>query len=177
MLKWAWLRIKIGAVPFVILGIPIAIGMYIWGKFNQWGIHPFKIQWADVPLSILGVSALFLLSGILLLRPKFQEIFKEILPNIPFIGPILLRMIVPKEDLKLVEVQTYGGNWEYAFCLHKWPEDGVTWYRVHTLGFGSGKLFSRVDEKNILSIPDYKQRDAWITVLSMGLLSGENKEK
>lgn len=176
-MKWIWIRIKIGVVPWVILGIPVLGAKYIWGIFNESGLHIFKLAWADVPLSIIVVLAIGLLSGILLLRPAFQDFFKKVLPAIPIIGPMLLRVLVPKEDLKLVEIQTYDGNWEYAISLHVWTEDGIVWYRVHTLGFGSGKLFSRVDSKNIRLIPDEKQRDAWVVVLSIGLLSGEHKEK
>lgn len=176
-MKWIWTRIKIGVVPLVILAIPIAGASYIWGVFVNMGLHLFKRQWVDVPFSIALVLTLCLLSGILLLRPKFQDFFKEVLPRIPIVGPILLRVLVPKDDLRLIEVQTYDGNWEYAISLHTWEEDGVIWYRVHTLGFGSGKLFSRVDKKNIRLIPDEKQRDAWVVVLSIGLLSGEHKDK
>lgn len=176
-MKWAWIRIRIGVVPWVILGIPIVGVKYIWGVFDKSGLHYFKMTWADVPLSITLVLALGLLSGILLLRPAFQNFFKKVLPAIPIIGPVLLRALVPKDDLRLVEIQTYDGNWEYAISLHTWEEDGIIWYRVHTLGFGSGKLFSRVDAKNIRLIPDDKQRDAWVVVLSIGLLSGEHKEK
>ena len=173
-MKWIWTRIKIGVVPLVILAIPFVGASYIWGVFVNMGLHLFKRQWIDVPVSIVLVLALCLLSGILLLRPKFQDFFKEVLPAIPIVGPILLRILVPKDDLRLIEVQTYDGNWEYAISMHAWTEDGITWYRVHTLGFGSGKLFSRVAEKNILIIPDNKQHDAWVVVLSIGLLSGEH---
>lgn len=176
-MKWAWSRIKIGVVPLVILAIPVAGASYIWGVFVNMGLHLFKRQWVDVPFSIALVLTLCLLSGILLLRPKFQNFFKEVLPALPIIGPVLLRVLVPKEDLKLIEIQTYDGNWEFALCLHTWVEYGETWNRAHTLGFGSGKLFSRVSLKNILVIPEYKQRDAWMVVLSMGLLSGEHKDK
>lgn len=176
-MKWIWTRIKIGVVPLVILGIPVAGASYIWGIFVNMGLHLFKRQWVDVPFSIALVLTLCLLSGILLLRPKFQGFFKEVLPALPIVGPVLLRILVPKEDLKLVEIQTYDGNWEFALCLHKWTDGDTVWYRAHTLGFGSGKLFSKVAEKNISLIPDDKQRDAWVILLSMGLLSGEHKEK
>ncbi len=172
---WVWQRIKIGVVPLVIVGIPLFGLVSVWDFLRAWGLHLFHRSWIDVPFSVAIAGGVALLAGMLLLRPTVQKFFKELLPGVPIIGPILLRVMVPKEDLKLVEVQTYDGNWEYALCLHVWKEKGAIRYRVHTLGLGSGRLFSRVEEKNILLIPAAKQHEAWMIVLSMGLLSEDRK--
>ncbi|MBU6142250.1 hypothetical protein KGO95_04040 [Patescibacteria group bacterium] len=174
-MKWAWERIKIGVVPLVIVGIPVFGLVSIWGFFGRWGLHMFHRSWIDIPLSTAIVGLLALLDGMLLLRPTLQRFFKNLLPEIPIIGPILLRIMVPKDDLGLVEIQTFDGNWEYALCLHVWEDKDETWYRVHTLGVGSGRLFSRVRARNIRLIATSKQHEAWMIVLSMGLLSGDHK--
>lgn len=174
-MKWAWETVKIGAIPFVVLSIPFFVATKVWSLIISLGFRFSGNYWLDVPLNILMVFGLLLLVGFLIRRPLFQNFVKDYLVLIPYVGPVLYTSLVPHEDIILIEVQTYDGNWEYALCLHIWPEDGIIWYRAHTLGFGSGKLYSRVDARNIRMIPGDRQRDAWATLLSMGLLSGEKK--
>lgn len=174
-MKWAWERIKIGVVPIAIIGLPVFALVSVWNFLGRWGLHLFHRPWIDVPISMTIVTVLALLDGMLLLRPTLQQFFKRLLPSLPIVGPILLRIMVPKDDLGLVEVQTYDGNWEYALCLHVWEDKKETWYRVHTLGVGSGRLFSRAHAKNIRLIPTSKQHEAWMIILSMGLLSADHK--
>lgn len=176
MLKWVWATIKIGVIPYVILAVPVFVAQKIWSFTISLGFKFFNNYWIDVPINILIVMSALLFSGYLIRKPFFQNFVKNYLVLIPYVGPVLYASLVPHENIVLLEVQTYDGNWEYALCLHKWTENGLTWYRVHTLGFGSGKLYSRADAKNIWLIPDEKQHDAWVVLLSMGLLSGENKE-
>ncbi len=176
-MKWAWATIKIGAIPYIVLAVPVFVGQKIWAYTISMGFKLSGNYWLDVPLNILIVASALLLSGYLIRRPIFQNFVKDYLVLIPYVGPVLYATLVPHEDIVLLEVQTYDGSWEYGLKFHDWVEDGVRWYRVHTLGFGSGKLFSRVYFKNIRLIPDNRQRDAWATLLSMGLLSGEKKEE
>ncbi len=175
-MKWAWGTVKIGAIPYVVLAIPVFVAIKIWLLAINLAYNFFDNYWLDVPLKILIVCLLLLMSGYMIRRPFFQNFVKNWLVLIPYIGPVLYASLVPHDDIVLLEVQTYDGDWEYGLKFHDWEEDGVHWHRVHTLGFGSGKLFSRVDSKNIRLIPESKQRDAWATLLSMGLLSGEKKE-
>ena len=176
MLKWIWATIKIGAIPYVILAVPVFVVQKIWSFTISLGFKFFGNYWLDVPLNILIVASALLFSGYLIRKPFFQNFVKNYLVLIPYIGPVLYASLVPHENIILLEVQTYDGNWEYALKFHDWQDYGLHWYRVHTLGFGSGKLYSRVNSKNIRLIPDDKQQDAWVVLLSMGLLSGEKKE-
>lgn len=175
--QWAWESIKIGVIPYIVLVIPLFISQKIWAFTMSFGFHFLGNYWIDVPLNIILASVALLCTGYLIRKPTFQDFVKNYLVLIPYVGPVLYVSLVPHGDIKLLEVMTYDDNWEYALKFHDWKENGVTWYRVHTLGFGSGKLFSRVNGKNIWLIPNEKQRDAWMILLSMGLLSGENKEK
>ena len=179
-MKWAWETIKIGVIPYVVLAVPGFIIQKIWSYTISIGFKFFGNYWLDVPINILvGVSAL-LVSGYLIRTPFFQNFVKNWIVLIPYAGPVLYASLVPHDDIVLLEVQTYDGNWEYALKFADWEERSgdldVHWYRVHTLGFGSGKLYSRADARNIRLIPEKRQRDAWATLLSMGLLSGENKK-
>ncbi len=175
--EWAWERMKIGAVPYAILVIPYMLICWIWGAMVKYGHVFFRNEWLDVPLNVIVISAVLILTGWLLLRPWFQSIVKRHLVRVPRIGTLLYISLVPKEDIELVEVQTYDGNWEYALLLRTWPDEGKRWHRVHTLGFGSGKLYSRAEEKNIRRIPPEKQRSAWVTIFSFGLLTEEDINK
>lgn len=174
-MKWAWETIKIGVIPYVILAVPAFVLMKIWSFVMSLGYKFSGNYWLDVPLNVLTAASALLFSGYLIRKPFFQNFVKNWLVMFPYIGPVLYASLVPHEDIALVEVQTYDGSWEYALKFHDWIEDGSHWYRVHTLGFGSGKLYSRADARNIRMIPDDRQQDAWATLLSMGLLSGEKK--
>ncbi|GEM_PF-6519281 len=175
-MKWAWETVKIGVIPYVILAVPVFVIQKVWSFAISLGLKISGNYWLDVPLNLLIVVSALLFSGYLIRKPFFQNFVTDYLVLMPYVGPVLYASLVPHEDISLLEVQTYDGNWEYALKFHEWDEDGVHWYRVHTLGFGSGKLFSRADARNIRQIPDRRQRDAWATLLSMGLLSGEHKK-
>lgn len=175
-MKGVWATVKIGLIPLALIFIPMLMIDWLWAAVNAWGIHPFNNNLIDVPLNI--ILALFgsYLVGYLFKRPKFQEFAKNYFIKIPVLGGLLLHLIVPKCELRLVEIKTVPGftaaeeNWEYALVMQEaWLEDEIIWYCVHTIGW-AGKLFSRVGEGNVKIIPPEKQKEAWVTIISMGLL-------
>ena len=175
MLKWIWQKVKFGIVPLFIICIPIFLAYKLWEIVVAWGLHITKNDLFDVPISIAILITISFLFGYLLDRPALQKFLKENCLEVPIVGGLLLVLLLPKEELQLVEIRTtWGptpqeGNWEYALVTTKpWNDGSVTWYRVHTLGW-TGKLFSRIGQSNVRQI-DRSPREVWITVFSMGLL-------
>lgn len=174
-MKWIWQKVKFGIIPLFILCIPIFLAYKLWEVVVAWGLHITKNEFLDVPISIAILLTISFLFGYLLDRPNFQNFLKENCLKVPIVGGLLLVLFLPKDELQLVEIRTtWGsapeeGNWEYALVTTRpWNEDGVLWYRVHTLGW-TGKLFSRVGHSNVKQI-NRSPREVWITIFSMGLL-------
>ena len=170
-----WPDIKLGAVPFVVISALLFLTYEVWGVVNSWGLHLVGKKLFDVPISISILLALLFFLGRLVRQPTFNQFAKENFIKIPVIGGLLLLLFLPKHELRLIETKTVYGtmpaeeSWEYALVTKDLGEEGgVKWYRVHTLGW-TGKLFSRVGEKNV-RLTGKPDKDVWMTVLSMGLL-------
>jgi len=175
-MKEVWAKIKVGLIPLVVIVIPAFIVYKTWLVISNFGVHPFSNDLLDVPINISIILVIAYSIGCLFKRPNFQEFSKKHFVNIPIVGGILLHIIVPRCDLRLVELKTFSGpsnqegDYEYALVMREsWKEDGKTWYCVHTLGW-AGRLFSRVSESNIRNIPDNQQKEAWVTIFSVGLI-------
>jgi|SRR3989344_1050099 len=170
-----WSRIKLGIIPLLVVGLLIFLVYKVGEIINDWGLHLVGNPLFDVPINVVIVLFATFLFGCLLEYPPFNNFAKENFAEIPIIGGLLLLLLLPKHELQLVEIRTVPGNtpeeenWEYAIITKELPvENGVRWYRVHTLGW-TGKLFCRVSERSLrpTNRPD---RDVWLSVFSMGLL-------
>lgn len=172
-----WPRVKLGLIPLVIIAIPVFLGKEFWGLVDAWGVHLIGNDLADVPVNLVILLVGCYLLGLLLEFPKVKVFIQENSLKLPLIGGLVYAVLVPHEDVKLVEIKTFWGptpaeeNWEYALVTYgPWiDKEDYTWYRVHTLGW-AGRLFSRVGERNIreTGLPD---REVWMIVISMGLLN------
>lgn len=179
-----WPKIKLGLIPVIIIGISVYLAMKLrglWRLIDVRGLHLVGNDLVDVPINI----AILLVGGYLLgwfsEVPKVKALIKESSLKLPIIGGLVYAVLVPHDDVKLVEIKTLWGltpaeeNWEYALVTYgPWPEsDGTIWYRIHTLGW-AGKLFSRVGKNNVrdTGLPD---REVWMVVISMGLLNPPRK--
>ena len=169
-----WQRVKLGAIPFVVAAILLFLTYQLLGFVLRWGLHLTGNDLLDATVNIAIVFAVTYCFGYLFEFQSFQEFTKRHFPRIPLLGPMLLILILPRK-LELVEIRTVpglqdgDGSWEYALVTRDpWEEDGIKWYRAHTLGL-TGRLFVRISEGNVrpTNRPD---RDVWMTVFSMGLL-------
>ncbi len=176
MLEKHWSRIKLGAIPLIIIFIPIGLVFYLWGLVDAWGLHLTKNSFYDVPISFLILLVAVWLLGSLFTKAWFKDFGEKHFLKVPMIGGLLFVLIIDRK-LELVEVRTApgtnlesGGFWEYALVTKdSWMEDGNIWYRVHTLGLTSNRLSSRVSN-DIVRPLNRSQREALLTVVSMGLL-------
>lgn len=180
MLKEPWSRIKLGAVPLILISIPVGLVLYLWGRVdalnNRLHFNLTGNGFFNVPASFLILLATAWLLGSLFKMSWLKSFGEKHFLKVPLIGGILFILIIDRK-LELIEVRTApgmnlesGGFWEYAVVTKDpWLEDGITWYGVHTLGLTSNKLASRVS-MDIVRPLNKSQREALLTVLSMGLL-------
>ncbi len=178
-------NIRLGGTPLVILVIFYLALSWSW----NWGVsksyHLVDNIALNLFLNLLSISVVACVFGYLRKRDGFQN-FITIFLKFPIVGPMIYRLLAVG-PLTVVEVRTVWGPtpeesaWEYAILLGSWEEDIdgriLKWYRVHTLGFGSGKLFSRVGSLNIILIPNNEQKDAWLVILTMGFFDLRHKNK
>lgn len=169
-----WYRVKLGAIPFVIASILIFLSYELCGILLHWGFHFTGITLFDVPVNFLLLIISCYVFGFLFEHKNFQQFTKNHFPRIPLLGPMLLLLILPRK-LELIEIRTVpgvfdgDGSWEYALVTRDpWEENGIVWYRAHTLGL-TGRLYVRISESNVRH-SKRSDRDIWMTVFSMGLL-------
>lgn len=176
MIKELWLRIKLGAVPLILLSIPVGTSFYLWKKIDSLGLHLTQNVFYDVPIKLAILLVFTWLLGSLFKMAWFKNFGEKHFLKAPFVGGILFALIIDRK-FEIVEIRTApgvtldrGGCWEYAVVTKDpWQEDGLTWHSVHTLGLTSNRLFSRVSA-DVLRPLKKSQQEALLTVLSMGLL-------
>src|SRR3989344_2535454 len=107
MLKELWSRIKLGAIPLILISIPVGLGFYLWGRIDAWGrylhLNLTDNVFYDVPicLSILLVAVWLL--GSLFKMAWFKNFGEKYFLKVPVIGGILFVLIIDRK-LELVEV-------------------------------------------------------------------------
>lgn len=169
-----WARIKLGAIPFVVVAIILFLVYHLSGFVLHWGFHFTGNSSLDVLVNIAVVIVSTCYFGYLFERNGFQSFARDYFPRIPLLGPILLLLILPRK-LDLIEIKTVpglcveDGSFEYALITRDpWEENGIKWYRAHTLGL-TGRLYARISESNVRPT-NRTDREIWLTVISMGLL-------
>ena len=164
MLKELWLRIRLGAIPLILISIPVGLGFYLWGRVDTWGrylhLDLTGNVFYDVPISLSILLVATWLLGSLFKKAWFKDFGEKHFLKVPLIGGILFALIIDRK-LELVEVRTvpginseFGGCWEYAIVTKDpWEERGILWYRAHTLGLTSNRLFSRIILSTLIQMP------------------------
>ncbi len=165
-----WPRVKLGIIPLIILGIPVWLMWELGSVINSLGFHFFKSSLLNVPLNVAVILTVSFLLGYLLDRSQFQNFIKRNYVNVPFPFSLIWMLFLSRGEVKLIQIQTYDGNWEYALeTMESWEEGGKLWHRVHTLGW-TGKLFSQVRDDNVKEV-DRPERAVWMSVFSLGLFN------
>lgn len=169
-----WSRNKLGAIPFIVAAILLYLAYHISHFILAWGLHLTGNDLFDALINMVIIFMATYFFGWLFEREHFQEFAKAHFPKIPLLGPMMLLLILPRK-LEMIEIKTVPGfreeegGWEYAILTRDpWEENGVIWYRAHTLGLG-GRLFPRISSSHVrpTNRPD---RDVWMSVFSMGLV-------
>lgn len=196
MLKWIgkimgkyilflWELIKLGGTPLIIVTIFWLTICWGWdlGVHHSHNFVDNKIL--NVGLNLAMVSVASAVFGFIRKQLWFQNLIINFL-KVPIAGPLVYRLLAVG-PLTLVEVKTVWGPtpeecaWEYAILLGSWDDNifgrTLTWFRVHTLGFGSGKLLERTGKAIIIFIPNEEQKNAWIVVIIMGFIDLRDKNK
>jgi hypothetical protein len=170
-----WSKIKLGIIPIVLLGVPVFIFYELLLMISAIRFRVFGNPFLDVPLSVAIVLGIAFVFGHILEWPRVKDWIRKYYIKIPFLGRILLVLAIPKHELEIIEVKTTPGPtheegcWEYAVITKDWEENGMRWYRAHTIGIG-GKLFSRISESNVRHLSPREKKAVWLTVLSFGFL-------
>ncbi|MBI5045854.1 MAG: hypothetical protein HZC14_02555 [Candidatus Niyogibacteria bacterium] len=173
--KKFWQLIKAGIIPLFVASIPIYLCYWTWVFVDNNGLHLLGKSYYDVPITIAIAILSACLCGFMVTREWFINFAKEFLLEIPMINWLVAVFILPKRKLNLVEVRTVCGQtpeegcWEYGMePCDPWTENGITYHRVHTLGW-MGRLFSMVDDKNIRPVTEPPHK-IWLRIFSLGIL-------
>ncbi|MBI3046356.1 MAG: hypothetical protein HYY86_02360 [Candidatus Harrisonbacteria bacterium] len=178
---WLWDNFKLGVTPLILLIIIWIAIAWLSPLVLRWGslllkFHIVNLVAVDVSLNLLILSLAIMIFGYLRKLEWFQK-FICIFLKVPIVGLPIYKVLSVKPFI-LVEVRTVWGPtpeescWEYAILLgeeeEELPDRKLIWYRAHTLGMGSGKLFSRVGRLNIRFLSKKEQKRAWLLVMTMG---------
>ena len=190
VLAWVWENFKLGVTPLILLIIIRLTIAWLSPLALRWGSLLLKFRIVnlvavDVSLNLLILSAAIVIFGYLRQLEWFQE-FILIFLKVPIVGLPIYKVLSVK-PFTLVEVRTVWGPtpeescWEYAILLgeekEELPDRKLTWYRAHTLGLGSGKLFSRVGRLNIRFLSKKEQKRSWLLVMTMGFYDSDDDKK